>query len=942
LTEGAAAESADRFPLSSMAHPVPTRAPSLLALPLLLLAAACTTVPPAAPGGGKPAAGPAAPAATPAPGGAPPAPGGAPGAPGGPGGSGAAAPAPGTPRAFADVIKDAKRSDGLIATWQKDERVWLELKAEDFGKPFILSPKIKSGIGEAGLFGGLMGEEALVEFRRVHNVVQLVQRNTAFYAAPNTPTGRSVDAAFSPSLLGSVPVASQPHPERKTVLVEANGLFLSDLLGYGMQLQRRYRQGYNLDGRNSSIAAVRATPELLVIETLQHYATNNIAVPTPGSPPGAPVPSVPRSLPDARSLFLGLHYSLARLPDVPMAARRTDPRVGYFFTGRSDFSDDLARTPRQRSVIRWRLEKKEPDAALSEPVKPITFWIDRTVPVKYRPPIVAGILEWNKAFEKIGFKDAVRVEIQPDDADWDTLDFGRASVRWMTNADPAFGAIGPSHVDPRSGEILDADIGVESLSSRNLRAARSQLLASPLAAEARPDFGAAVLREPREWLRCTQADGAFEQMNYALDVLAARGELAPDGPEAEAFVAAYLKDMMMHEVGHTLGLRHNFRASRVYSPEQVADPAFAGANGLAGSVMDYLPINLPPPGVPFDRAAAPFTATLGPYDYWAIEYAYKPIAPGQEEAELQRIAGRSGEPLLAYGTDEDMFLGIDPESLHFDLGADPVAFVKKRIAVARDLLARQESRSFAPGDDYTVLRRVVGFALRDLGRSAGVVARQVGGVRTLRDRAGTGRDPLTPVPAAQQRAALDVLAKEFLAPEGLRLSPQLQRRLAVDFEERTDAVFRGDAPAGTDFSPRTAVLDLQRALLNQLMGEGVAVRLLDSETKAPQDALRLRELYARLDAAVWSELPRGGEIAGDRRELQREHVNRLAALLLRPQALPRADARALVRAQAQALRTRIEAAARRAPAGGETRAHLQDSADTLAQALEAKPARVGV
>ena len=909
-----------------MPHLAPTRAPSFLALPLLLLASACTTLPPA---GGE--AKPAPAAAAPAPG-SPPTRASAPAAP----------PTPGSPRAFADVIKDVKRSDGLIATWQKDERVWLELKPEDFGKAFILSPKIRSGIGEAGLFGGLMGEEALVEFRRVHNVVQLVQRNTSFTAAPNTPAGRSVEAAFSPSLLGSVAVASQPHPERKTILVEANGLFLTDMLGYGMQLQRRYRQGYNLDGRNSAITAVRATPELLVIETQQHYATANIAVPTPGSPPGAPVPSVPRSLPDARSLFLGLHYSLARLPDTPMAARRTDPRIGYFFTGRSDYSDDLARTPRQRSVIRWRLEKKDPAAALSEPVKPIVYWIDRTIPLKYRPPIIAGILEWNKAFEKIGFKDAIRVEIQPDNADWDTLDYGRASVRWMTNADPAFGAIGPSHVDPRSGEILDADIGVESLSSRNLRAARAQLLASPLAAEALPDFGAAALREPREWLRCTHADGAFEQMNYALDVLAARNELAPDGPEAEAFVAAYLKDMMMHEVGHTLGLRHNFRASRVYAPEQVADPAFSRANGLAGSVMDYLPINLPPPGVPFERAAAPFTTTLGPYDYWAIEYAYKPIPPDQEEAELQRIAGRSGEPLLAYGTDEDMFLGVDPESLHFDLGGDPVAFVKKRIAVARDLLARQETRGFSPGDDYTVLRRVVSFALRDLGRSAGVVARQVGGVRTLRDRAGTGRDPLTPVPAAQQRAALDVLAKEFLARDGLRLSPQLQRRLTVDFDERTEAVFPGETPAGTAFSPRTAVLDLQRALLNHLMSEGVAVRLLDSETKLPQDALRLRELYARLDAAVWSELAGGGDIAGDRRELQREHLNRLAALLLRPQALPRADARALLRAQAQALLGRIEAAARRAPAGGETRAHLQDSADTLAQALQARPQRTGV
>src|SRR5664279_5986754 len=141
-----------------------------------------------------------------------------------------------------------------------------------------------------------------------------------------------------------------------------------------------------------------------------------------GTPPGVPQPSAPRSVPDPRSLFFGIHYSLARLPAEPMHGRKADPRVGYFESGRLDFSNDLQRTPRQRFVNRWRLEKKDPDAALSEPVKPIVYWIDRTVPVKYRPAITAGVLEWNKAFEKIGFKNAIHVEVQPHDADFDTLD----------------------------------------------------------------------------------------------------------------------------------------------------------------------------------------------------------------------------------------------------------------------------------------------------------------------------------------------------------------------------------------------------------------------------------------------------------------------------------------------------------------------------------------
>jgi hypothetical protein len=163
-----------------------------------------------------------------------------------------------------------------------------------------------------------------------------------------------------------------------------------------------------------------------------------------------------------------------------MRPRAADARLGHFVTLTHDFTDDLARTARLRHVNRWRLEKKDPTTALSEPVKPITYWLDRNLPLKYRDVVRDGILEWNRAFEKIGFKDAIVVKQQSDDADFDTLDTSAASVRWMVNGSPSFGAIGPSHVDPRSGEILDADIGLESLSARNLRAARAQVLtASP-------------------------------------------------------------------------------------------------------------------------------------------------------------------------------------------------------------------------------------------------------------------------------------------------------------------------------------------------------------------------------------------------------------------------------------------------------------------------------
>ena len=906
------------------------------ALAAMVALQACATLDPAS---AKAPSAPSAPAAGPVAGSAPPVAASGPRPPGAPPVVAAAPPGPLKP--FAEVVKDAKRSDGLFTVWRKDDKVWLELAPGDFDQPFFLSPKLKTGIGVGTFFGGLMSrDDGLVAFRRIHGQVQLIRVNSDYVAAQGTPEGRAVRAAFSPSLVASAQVLSLPEPERKSVLIEANAIFLGDLLGLGGQLQRSFRQGYAFDARNSAITTVRDAPDLLVVEVLAHYATAAIAQPTPGAAPGAPTPSVPKSVPDPRSLFLTLHYSIGRLPAQPMATRKADARVGHFVTSVADFSNDFERSPTRRYIERWRLEKKDPAAAVSDPVRPITFWIDRSVPVDYRAPITAGVLEWNKAFERIGFSNAIVVRVQPDDADFDTLDFGRASIRWMTNAAPAFGAIGPRHVDPRSGEILDTDIAFESLSSRAIRALRAQVLA-PVAVEA----GALGAADAASGLACSYADAAAEQMGFALDVLEARGEIDPDSPEAREFVAAYLKDTAMHEVGHALGLRHNFRASRAYTAAQLADPAFTAHNGITASVMEYAAINLNGPNEPRARYGTPFNTTLGPYDYWAIEYAYKPIAAGDEAAELRRIAARSSEPQFAYGTDEDNLLGLDPESLQFDLGDDVVAFARKRIAIAQELLARQETRVLTPDEDYAVLRRSVLYAVRDVGRASNALTRQIGGVRTLRDAPGSGRDPLTPVAVDQQREALDLIALGLLSADSLKVSPALQRKLGADYLERWDAVRGGDAAAGTDFSLAVVVLDLQKGMLATLMSDAVAARLLDSAEKAPsgpQRALRLAELDARLTQAVWSELATGGDIPSLRRELQRDHVNRLANQLLRPQSQTRADVRSLRRMQAKALAKQLEAAARRGGLNEATRAHLDDSADTLNQALAAKLERQGV
>ncbi len=863
---------------------------------------------------------------------------------------------PNGPPPFATVIKDARRIDGPFTLWQKEDKVWIELLPEQLNKPFLLSPKIKSGIGEAWVLGGLMafpvngaGGPQLVEFVRVHNQVRLQARNTDVTARAGTPEALAVADSYSHSLIGSAAVASLPHPDRKSVLIEANGLFVNDMLGIGMMLQRGLRQGYSLDRSNSVISAVRGSEVATVIETQNHFFTGNLSTGVPGAPPGAPVPLLPRFLPDARSLLVTLNYSLAPLPETPMPVRRADPRLGLFTTTVLDFSDDRAYTPRQRYINRWRLEKKDPAAELSDPIKPITFWIDRNVPLVYRDTVRAAILEWNKAFEKIGISNAIVVEQQADDAKFDTLDYGHPSVRWMMNADPAFGAIGPTQVDPRTGEILDASIAFEGMQARSIRGLRAQVLAggtASLGGDPGALFAPAARGEgrnmpaempaemPTELMRCQIGAVAAEQLGYALDVLEARGELDPDGPIAQNFVLDYVKEAIMHEVGHALGLRHNFRASRAYTEAQLSDPEFTRAHGTTGSVMEYNAVNLPRPG---QTGGMPFQTALGPYDFWAIEYAYKPMPagtkPDAERAELQRIAARSNEPLLAFGTDEDNFFGLDPETIQLDLGNDPIAFAGKRLEIARDLFKRQETRALSPQRDYAVLRRSLGFALADVTRAVGVLARQLGGVRTLRDFPGSGRDPLTPVSAQVQRESLDLIAHSVLAADGLSITPALQRRLAPDYLDRAE--FNGGP---TDFALPQRLLELQRAVLAYLMSDGLAARMLDSAAKfdRPEQAFPISELYQRLADDVWSELGHGGAIAPARRELQREYVGRLAYTLLRPSPAARADARGLARVQARLLLQRLEAAERKSRSpDGDTRLHLNDSIDTLRQALAA-------
>lgn len=861
----------------------------------------------------------------------PPAPNGAASAPAG------ARPAadPTAPKPFADVIKGAKEQPGLFPIWRKDEKVWIEIPKEALNKPFLFSVNVANAVGERGLYASQMLGDELAEWRRIGNQVQLIALNTKFRA--DAANKLAVEQAFSPSLIASGSAASAEHPDRKSILVDA-AMLLGDIPGYSTRLEMAYRLPFAPDRANSYIEASRADAQLSTLTARVHFATPRIPAP-PLTPAPVPMPTPPQATPDPRSMFFSFVYSMRALPETPAAVRHADARLGHFSETYSNLGDDLVANPRVHMISRWRLEKKDPAAALSEPVTPIVYWMDKNIPAKYRESVKAGILEWNKAFEKIGFKDAVQVKQQPDDADWDNMDSTHASIRWFTGSDVGF-AIGPRNTDPRTGEILDADIGMSDVFGRGTRRFATDDV-PPAGQQAQSFSGWLGERSVQAMAeqQCTYLADQANELGFALDLLALRDGMDLSGPEAEALVQAVVKDVVTHEVGHTLGLKHNFRASSTVTQAQLKDKAYTEAHGISNSVMDYNAYNLPLKGEP--RSSLTNT-TLGAYDYWAIEYAYKPIAAEQEAAELARIAARSTEPQLAYGDDYDQgvggpYDGFDPRTNQRDLGDDPLAYAKKRLKLSQELWERVQARKPEAGEDPLRSRRSVFESFRQLGMTANNVSKYVGGM--LAERIVPGVTPgaaFKPVDNAQQREALRFIATGLLSSDSFKFRPEFLAAQTLDYNEWD---------RGLPMSIPDSVSALQGRVLDRLMSPNTARRLIEQGSYLPEaqrkSAVSLSEVYATLQGAIFSELKTGAEIDRMRRSLQREYVKRLQAQLNRSTngATVYADAFSMARYHATQLANDLRAASAKGGLSVETRAHLAEMQDMLNGMLKATMTR---
>ena len=825
--------------------------------------------------------------------------------------------APGALRPMKDILKDAKSTPGFFTLHQKDEKVWLEILPSQLGKPFFFSYNIPRSVGERGLYGSQMGGSQLVEFHKVGNQVQLIAKNTQFFAKEGTPQAQFVSESFSDSLISSAALVSALNPETKSILIEANALLFSDIPGYQTRIEASFRMPFGLDTRNTSFSSIKNTPNLTGLEVKAHFSVPKLPAP-PMMPSPVPTPPPPSATPDPRSMFVSFYYSFMPLPE-PMATRVADERVGFFTVGRTDYTTDLSVKYKKHLITRWRLEKKDATATLSEPKVPIIYWMDKNIPDKYRDSVKQGILEWNKAFEKAGFKNAIVVKQQKNTDDFNTMDAKHASVRWFTGAD-ANSASGPSHSDPRTGEILDADIRISDGFARSARRFINE--DSRLFNRHGADF-------------CDHSIESEKELHYAYDLLEARG-LELDGPDADALAQAYVKYTIMHEVGHTLGLRHNFKASSAYDLKQIQDPEFTKINGISASVMDYDPFNISPKG---EKQGEYLMSTLGPYDYWAIEFGYKQFELGQEIQGLTNILSNASRRELQFDTDQDAgygsFNGMDPLVNRLDSGSDPLAYYKLRMKLSRELWDRLQNMNLATGDSYERLTRSFRSGFAQLANAAPLAAKYIGGIHTRRERAGSSKPLFEPVSASKQKEALSLITKDFFGTDSFKFRPELIARLA------NDRLNSFEPQSNFQLSVISLVAGVQRGILDHVYSPTVASRLAEVGMRVndPKDTLGLADVYDTLQDAIWAEAKSGQETTLLRRNLQREQLRRMADVLVKPAGSWPADARSIMRENARQLVGVLEKANAKPGLSKTTRAHYADALDTLNASLKASMQR---
>lgn len=764
------------------------------------------------------------------------------------------------PKTMAELAKNCERMEGLFTLLRDRDsgEVYLVVDKDQLGREFIHFSYTENGIPRLGHFRGQFQEERVFTIERDFGRLRFVTQPVRQYYDPNSPLSRAASANVSPAVLAA-PKLVAVDEENGQFAVSADKLFLGEIF-------QQVKPSANPEDKDKKVFKLgKLSEDKTRFAALRNYPKNTDMVVEYVYEDLAPAKSAKRDegVTDSRYLTIKMQHSLIEMPANGYRPRRDDTRVGYFMLQFDDMTSTSA-TPYRDVIARWDLKKKNPKAKLSEPVEPITFWLENTTPREFRKVVRDGVLAWNEAFEQAGFKNAVVVRTQPDDADWDAGDLRYNVIRWTSSPDPPFGGYGPSFVNPRTGQILGADIMLEWIYV-TYRVRYSEI------------FGRGNLPFPdadsfcRAGCPCTLAAGLHDATLFGRTALALQG--APQ-VEMDRLLDEGLRRLVLHEVGHTLGLTHNFRASYLRGPDDLQNAKLTSRGGLTSSAMEYPAVNFAAPG---EKQGQYYDTRPGPYDKWAIEYGYSPALDDEaaEEQRLQKILARSTEPELAYANDADDMRyegkGIDPRAMIFDISSDPIAWADGRIQLVRQLTPKLLDHYTAKGESYQRLASQYALLTRQQDWAARIASRFIGGVYV--DRATVGQPgadrPYRPVSADDQRRAMKLLAQYVFAPDAFVLPPDLLAHLQP---QRRGFNHYG---ANEDVKVHENILQIQRGILDQLLHRDVLQRVSDSRLYGNE--YELAEMFADLTAAIF-DADAGENVSTVRQNLQLEYVERLTKI----------------------------------------------------------------
>jgi hypothetical protein len=859
-----------------------------------------------------------------------------------------AAPQDANPKRFPDigeVTKDMSSLEGLFTLYRYDpndkardpERLLAKIPKALLGEDLLFAMSISRGEMAGWMWGG-----DLFHWEVSGNHLTLVVPDQRFVHQQGAPVTDAVQRTYNDSFLAAVPIlAMSPQGD---VVVDLAALLKTDLAGVAGHVRPDL----------STWTKVKSFPDNVLIE---------VDLAAAGGMGGN---------------LVGVSYSFRRLPKLgSYTPRVADARVGYFLTVKQDWAKKPSeRETFDRYVNRWKLEKRDPSLDLSPPKEPIVFIIEKTVPVQWRRWVKEGIEDWNKAFEKIGFTDAVVVQQQTEDneyANYDPEDARYNFFRWGVSG-RAF-AVGPSRADPRTGQLLDAGILFDDAFVRAWTYQFDLYGPSGMAeftgpaytkwindnAQFVPEFLREQLKreaqdpERMRWAEldrklreqghcaCAYASGMQEQLELANYALMATGSGKKQLPER--VIGEAIREIVTHEVGHTLGLRHNFKGSAWLTMAEIERRRNQTDEPSVASVMDYSPL-LFFAGDELDKVKHFVSPTIGPYDDWAIEYGYS-VPKGKSEADLlKEIAGRCTQPELQYATDEDTLWITSPDPLvnRYDLSSNPIEYSKVRIALTDKLLSNILDWAIQPGEPRYYITRAFNTVWFERSRSLQYVARMVGGQYFNRDNQGdtNARPPFVLVSPEDQRAALKFMSETIFADKFFHTDPGLLNMLAPT---RWDH-WGSSAPDRLDYPIHANIRALQVQPLLAVSAPQVLQRVYDAELKSDaKDRFTAAELINSVVKAIWPQLDREGGsysdseplISSPARNLQRLHLEiLLGSIQSSTGSTMTPDLQSMIRLAARDLSEQIGKVTKNSKLDFASRAHLGECKSRIDRVLEAQ------